>query len=292
MFLLATVAVVQTTFYIPIFSDIFHPDTTTSTNSVTPETPTPPTPTPLDPSGGGEETLEVVYKFSGIDANYEKVDFILEIENLTKEQQSEENLKKYKLYLVKKVDATDEFLSAVTDLQKDSNKIQVTSTKVKGTFTTYIHNTGVSNIKPNTDYCIVLTKEDKIIKTASVKTKGFDYITSVSWSVIPPDIYGDRYLDIRLTYNAKFEGFTLYFQLYNLTSNEKAEGKDSLIPKELLDAGSHPLMIFLKTEPEHDYQLKIYCLTDDPESIYYTDTEVKDEITYYLIYTDSNKITI
>ena len=119
------------------------------------------------------------------------------------------------------------------------------------------------------------------------------YITSVSTTQSFDASY--KYLKISIKLDPSFNDFNaIYFQLYNTTTNTILPDY-SIQDKEHVrepDIYGYPLIGIAKETPPADYQLRLFCSTDNPENFEYTDTLVKDEITYYLFYTHVELINI
>ena len=256
VFLLASFAIIQSSIYIPVFSDIFSPK-----QEVAVLTPT--------------------YAFSSVSTTKNQVSCTLNIENVDFEKTN------YYLCLTKEEDATDEFVSIILASAKE-NFINVKTNNTDKTFSSCLAVSGVEKIKYNTNYALLLIKDDKIILKQVVTTQNFVYITNIEIKPTTTDkIY--RYLNLRVTPNEEFKNFnSLYFQIVDKETNMPLSDY-AIIPKEYLSESFASLPFKLGT-PKKDYILKIYCSTDSPDNIEYTDEFVKDEIKYYLIYTHNEII--
>ena len=258
VFLCSAIAVLPLGINIPVFTEIFNSSTTIS--STTP-------------------TKTSTYNFESIIANENDINFTLIINNF------DLKTNKYCLYLVEKENANYTFFSSISKSIKSSAEINITSDISLQSFTTYLSLSGQKKIKPNTDYAILLVKNGEIVKKEFVKTKNFVYIDIVNFKTATDKT--NRYLDIQLIPNIAFNNFNgLYVELYNLTLNKKVEDY-SILYKGYLETSWARIPVKI-TEPVYDYELRIYCSSDNPEKLKYSNTFTKDEINYYLIYIHDN----
>lgn len=261
-FLFAAVAVVQTGIYIPIFSDIFVPSEAAPAEKVVlPET--------FDIVSVGE-TEEVI----SCTINIENVDF--EKENCF-------------AYLVKEADATESFLSLVSEKVKSDARVAIAKNTTFVSFSKYMDVSKEVNLKHNTNYVILIVNGDNIVKSMPAKTNAMNYVTELHTDpvYVTYDSHFDKYwknLKVKATFNTKLDYTKMWFELINTTTNEK---EYSGIPKDLLEDGSCPLYMRENTDPVYQYQLKVYCMTNHPEKLDYDssyDLDRGEESLSHLIY--------
>ena len=116
----------------------------------------------------------------------------------------------------------------------------------------------------------------------------FVYITDLKTKTSYDKDY--KYILIQITANNKFTNFnSIYFELYNITLDSLVTDYSIINKADLKTSwASIPKPI---ASPEYNYQLRLYCSTSNPEKIEYTNSFVKDEITYYLFYVYDKIIT-
>ena len=259
VFLCASVAIIQTGVYIPVFSEVFSPST--------PPAVTPPAiVTEINPD----------YKFSSVLSTEDSISFDLTLENVELEKE------RCFAYLVKDGNDNDVFLESVSDKAKSEVQIRITDTATTNNFTKYLTLSGAKTLKDDTNYVIVLVKDNKIVKKQSVSTKAMAYISDIKIKENKDPVY--KHLLMHVTPNPKFSDYKgLYLELYNETLKTKVPDY-SILYKEYISESWGGIPIKIET-PVYEYTLRIYCSTDHPENINYTNSFEKDEIKYYLIYT-------
>jgi len=277
MFLCATVVILQTGIYIPIFSEIFSPSQ--------------PSPTIVIPP---------TYDFSSIVATENKIDFTLTIDNVDFSKED------YFVYLVKEEDATDLFMNSVMASVKLSEQIKLYSNISALSFTKYMSVSGGVNLKPNTNYAIIVVKDDIIVQKQIAKTEDFEYVKSLDINTKVDD-EGERHIYIKTYLNDNFKDYEyLYLQLTNLETNTVVKAYARVKKDEIEEALNDPMISYpesniLMVDPDTSvpeptsalgYQLKIFCSTDHPENFENAESFVKEEIKYYLIYTHESAINI
>lgn len=125
------------------------------------------------------------------------------------------------------------------------------------------------------------------------------YITNVTTAntfgteQIAAGVFKDfKYLHIYVTANPGFEHYkSVFVQIYNASTNSIVEHGYGIINKEDLSS-SHVAVRFDADYPVYNYQIKIFCSTDNPEEFEEYDTLVKDEIKYFLIYSHDSLVSI
>lgn len=113
------------------------------------------------------------------------------------------------------------------------------------------------------------------------------YISTLTFNYLTDATY--RYLDIKITPDKTLDFNGVYVELYNLTLDTKYS-EYSILYKSNIDT-SWARIPFKLTDPVYNYEIRLYCSTDHPEKIEYSSSFVKDEITYYLIYTYDKTVT-
>ena len=266
--LCALFVVVQAGLYVPVFSEIFKkPKKTIVTTTKVIETTT---------NSSDTTKLPVGYAFSSISSTDDSISMSLTLSNANVVDDE------YYIYLVESGKDSNEYLSSIPLSIKNNARIRVNSSNISNTFTKYITQTGEELLKPNKDYVILLVLNDQIVKKETIKTQKLVYIFNITSEKIP-DVT-ERYLKLKVEVNAKFTNYTyLLVKLYNVTLNKFEDEYHSLISKENITT-SFPLFTFKQDRPEYTYRIYVYCLSDNLSEIEYTDTTIKDEIIYYLIY--------
>lgn len=274
MFVCVAACVVQSEITIPVFSEVFAPlSPVATTTTIAPET-TPESPTIV---------LPPEYSFSSVVASENDVACTFSLDNVNFEKED------YYLCLVRSEDAKDDFISSVPDLVKNIVQVKITDKTISHTFTKALSSeSGVENVRPETSYAVVAVKENSIVKKEIVKTEKFIYIKHI---IIDKSAYLDpyRFLYLQVTLNEKFTNFNdLYFEIYNLTLNKKEDDYYFIVNKADSKNWVHIDIELIK--PVYDYELRIYCSTDNPEDIKYTTSFNHSGTNYYLIYTHPEKI--
>ncbi|MBR1925926.1 MAG: hypothetical protein IJ837_03665 [Clostridia bacterium] len=256
--LLALTAVVQTVFYIPIFSDIFSPS---------------------PPSQVSTPTVSIFpnYTFNSVVETDKNLTFSLTIENADLENEN------YFLYLVKKEDASDKYLNSIPIEVRESDRIKITNQTNVYSFQKYITPLGSFYVIPETDYMIIVAKNDEIVQTKSVKTASKIYFSDVNV------FFENEKINIKLKADSSFKGFgTLLIQVKNLTDSTwgpQNNGVDKTTGVEDNLAGDKYNFSVTKSSVDQYFELKIYCITTDSEKIALPDSIICDDTYYYLIYT-------
>jgi len=260
MFACAAVAVLPLGVYVPVFSEIFSP---TNVEAV------------------GEKSHQ--YNVDVVSVTSESINCLITLNNVDFEKEN------YYVYVIKEADVSDSFLASVAESIKQSYRVKLTAALSNITFTKFMFSLGVEELKPATNYVLLIAQEDKIVCKKPISTEKLKYVKEV---VIDTSIKDKtyKYLDVKAQPSDEFSDFTsFYFELYNKSTHTLNPDYYSLIPQENLTSSSARFAIKL-TEPEYDYELRIYCSTSHPEKLNYSDSLVKDEITYYLIYTHESVI--
>ena len=248
----AIAAVIQTVFPIPLFSQLFNP--------------------------------VQMYSFETISATFNKVSYSVSLRNIDDFSSNE-----YCLMVVKSGCDNDGYISSIPVAIKGDHKVKITTSMVKGNFNEYVTSDGAKRITKNTNYVILILKNEEIVQKKSIKTENFIYFTEIKTNSKTDKSY--KYLLIQVTPNSLFDKFnSVYFELYNLTLDRKVNDY-SIINKDDLSTSwaSIPLDI---NDPVYDFELRLYCSTASPEDIEYSNSFVKDEINYYFIYTYDSVIKI
>lgn len=278
MFLCAAVVVLQTGIYIPIFSEIFSPSPPAQTTVISP-----------------------TYTFSSIITTANKIDFTLTIDNVDFSKED------YFVYLVREEKATDLFINSIIPSVKLSEQIKINSNVSALSFTKYMSETVGVKLKPNTNYAIIIVKDDNIVQKQIVKTEDFEYVKSLDINTKVDD-EGKRHIYIKTYLNDAFKDYEyLYLQLTNLETNTVVKAYARVKKDEIENALNEPLIYqypisdILMVDPDTSvpeptsvlgYQLKIFCSTDHTENFENAESFVKEEIKYYLIYTHDSAINI
>ena len=267
VFLLAAVATVQTSIYVPLFSDIFSPIQQTQV--------------------ANEVIISPTYEFSGLSVTDKKISLYLSADNI-----NSENGSNY-LYVVNQLEATDEFINSIDESVKAIGRFEVLSGKNQYSFTKYLSATGWVNLQPETKYSIIVVNDNKIVTKENVITIGNPYISSVNVKVNTDTI---RITDLSMV--SEFHDYsTILIQIVNLTDSTwgpEGNGIDETTTDrahiEANEAGPFEFNV-TKMSYEQEFVLKIYCMTDHPENIEYESTYYKNgTLLFYLIYTQSGII--
>ena len=261
VFLLATVATVQTSVYIPIFSDIFSP-----TQVI--------------------ETVESQnFAFSGISASASKISFTLSIENFS------EGEEQY-IYIVPSGDATDAFIGSVDESVRAIGRKKALSSLDLYSFTQYLTETGWVDLASETDYSIIVVRENSIIAKENVKTKWNLYISTIDVEVGTENIQIKNFDMV-----SGFENYSVVLiRLENVTDpmwGPEGDGFDhTTTNKENIESGLAGIPTFNVTKElyEQHFTLRIYISTDLPEGIEYSAVYNHNGEDFYLIYTKSDII--
>ena len=254
--LLALAALVQPVFYIPIFSDIFSPSPPVSTAVTTPQ-----------------------YVFSSVAITDNKLTFSLTIENADLETEN------YCLYLVKQVDATDEYINSIPNEVRESEQKNIINKTDTYSFVKYITLTGSAYINPETDYSVIVVKENKIVQSYNMTSASKIYLSYIN-------VYFESgNIKIKLKTDSSFTGFgKLLIQVTNLTDSTwgaEHNGIDRTTGSEedLSSTGNTHAFAATASSVDQYFEVKIYCVTTDPEKIALPDTTLYNTEYYYLIYT-------
>ena len=259
VFLCVAVVIMPIGVYIPVFSEILYP----SSSPIITAVPT--------------------YNFTSVVPEEDKINFSFTIDDADLKDSN------YYLYLIEQDNASEEFLESVDDSYKLSAQIKINYNAMSYSFTSYLSSSGIKSVLPDTDYAILVVKDNVIVQKELVKTKKLVYIQNVDLTKFSDATY--KYLKFQVKENEKFTDFdSLYFEIYNLTL-DKVVTDFSRIDKAYLSESWALIPVASISDPEYEYELHVFCSTDHPDKIKYTKSFVKDEITYYLIYIYENTIT-
>ncbi len=259
MFTCAAVAVLPLGIYVPVFSEVFSPQTIVEAGEAV------------------DTATKPEYDISILALTNEGVNCTIKVVNV---DLSKEN---YYVYVVKEADALDSFFAGVAESVKQNYCTKITNISTDLTFTKYMHATGGAELDANMSYAIVLVNEDKIvykqhIKLANKYVKGIVVNTNVKDK-------NYRYLDVKALPSDSFSEFdSFYFELYNVSTHTLDPHFYAIIPKANLSDNFARFAVKLG-ESACDYELRIYCSTSHPEKLGHPYSFVKDDTTYYLIYT-------
>ena len=237
----AMAAMVQNTFEIPIFSRIFSPPQNVA---VTP-----------------------TYTFDSVAATYKNVDYsitIAGVDNFTNE--------KYSLMIVKESCDSDEFVATIPTASKEAYKVAVTSKTTSGMFNKYITTDGTHRLAQNTNYVLLLLKNDSIVQKQAITTQTMTYINGISFQDMADFVV--FHIDI----NPAFEDWSaLYLKVFDAATNDylffTRTDKGSGNP------GAYDVMFGTSTH----VNFKFYVSSTDPEEMQGKESFVKEEQTYYLV---------
>ena len=271
--LCAMATIIQTSFPIPIFSQIFGRTTTVNNPA---------------------------YSFSTISSTCKSVSYSITIDEVDDFDKTE-----YCIMLVKEGNDTDEYVASIPVALKRSHKVIVSSNNVSGSFDKFISQEGINRLKNGEDYVVVLLRDEKIVKKESVKTKS--YITKLTFDGINDSLpvgsegyythtYTEggidyRFLNVDVYIDESFDNFhSLYIELTNVTNEPYT--KDATTMNE---SGVNGQMSFgprfLKDSPQQRLKFKIYCYPKFLKDLDYTETMTPDGVvTYYLIYSHPDVI--
>ena len=249
-------AIMQSTFYIPIFSDIVGMLTTVATP---------------------KEPILPVYKITDTKSTHEIIGYTIIIENIENYFANE-----YAVILVQSGDDDDKTLSTFSASTLLAHKKVVTEKSNSGTFSTYISSVGIQKLQPSKNYVILLLKDGKIVQKCSISTTQKPYLSEINAYFTAVGI------NIKLKTHSSFTGYgTLLIQVKNLTNptwGPEGNGIDWTTGSEATLAESTFLFAANKLTVDQEFELKIFCVTTDPEKIALPDTIYHGDY-YYLIYT-------
>ncbi len=267
MFLITTfvvlcvgMAMIQTTFYIPVFSDIFSP------KQVQPE------------------VVKISCKFEKIDSTDKQIQFSIVVDNNLDDYASQN----IHVYLVKTSVYFDDCLNNFDEKTKKLNRINVTTKKFNANFYQSLGTSGnKENLLAQTSYTLVVTQNDDVILTQEVKTKAKVFVDSISKKIEIDNEFGpNRYLKFRPELNSSFSDFlVLYVELLDADTN--ALIMSTTMTKQGLEEGGWWLYTKLKTDTASNYKALIYCSTEHPEQFNFAQSKIVDGVTYYLIYSQN-----
>ncbi len=248
-------AIVQTTFPMPLFTNLFNSTPSTS----------PPIVVPIVP-------VTATYTIDSLTATHNKIDFSVTIDNV-----DDFGANDYCLILVQSGCDSDEYIEKLSYDAYMSNRIVISSNITLGAFDKYTLDSGIKKIEQNKSYVMLVLKDKKIVQKQEITTKIFNYVTNVSFK-INTDLTS-RYLNCQAKINDEFNYDTICYVFRNLVTNQL---EVSIIPKAIMDSSWASFGVALYEVPVL-YELKIYCITDSSD-MYYSETFTKDKITYQLIY--------
>ena len=244
----AVAAIVQTTFPIPIFSEIFNPT---------------PAPTIVVPSPS--------YTIDTLSSTYKDVSYSITIDNVDDFTANE-----YSLLLVKTGSDTDEFIASIPTAVKNANKTIVTTAITAGTFNKCVTTTGAKSLSANTNYVLLVLKDEKIVQSQTILTKDFKYITSVDLKK------NSGWVQFTENVNEDFGNYTsLYIEVYDTLTN-------AYITYAGAAKGSSQYISNTEFATTSSINLKVYCLPTDNTGLEDFETKTIGTDVYYLIYTQNN----
>lgn len=254
----AAVVVLQAGIYIPIISEIFSPSPPTSTVVEGPK-----------------------YTFSSVVSTDNKISFSLQLDNVDLATET------FYIYLLKKSNATNEYFNTIPTSIRESAQIKIQNKTDTYTFTKFITMSGSITITPETDYSVVVVNEDKIVQNYNITTLSKIYLSDVKIS------FENENINITLKADSSFTGFgTLLIQVKNLTNSTwgpENNGIDWTTGSETSLSTSKFIFPVIKDKNDQYFEVKIYCITTDPEKKALPDTITTgvppDLNYYYLIYT-------
>ena len=275
---LALTATVQTSIEIPVFSRIFNPSQIVST---------------IDSPVG--------CKVADLTATYKNISFIVSFDSV-KDFSSNE----YSLMLVKTGCDNDEYISNILKSLKNKHKIIVDTNETYIKFSQCITQNKIENLTEDTDYVVLVLKDEKIIEKKSIKTNKLQAVKNVD---VDTKIDGDgRHFLIKTYIYSDFDDYdNLYLQLINLETGAIVKAYATVAKHEIDDSvadpkGHHyPTSNIVMKDPETNipeptsslgYQLRVFCSTDNPELFGDKESFTKDDVKYYLIYTHDSAINI
>ena len=276
---LAITSTVQTAVEIPIFSKIFNPEINNESIAKLPAT----------------------YKIDNLLSTHSQVNFSVTLDNIEDFTENE-----YSLMLVKKGCDSDGYVGLILPALKKLHKVIISADVTIGAFDRCITQNKVEKLSEDTEYVLLLLKDDKIVERQAVKTEKFVYVTGFDIDR-RYDKEGKHFL-IRTYLNPEFKDYELlYVQLVNLETGETVKAYSNISKKEIEDSLKDPVKYvypqsnILMVNPETNvpeppsalgYQLRIFCSTNHPENYKGKESFIKDEVEFYLIYTHESAINI
>lgn len=98
----------------------------------------------------------------------------------------------------------------------------------------------------------------------------------------------EKYLDISVNPDKDFNDYS-FIRVAITDSNGSLES--SLFNKDTIEIVNKARFTRLVSDPEENFELKIYCMTEHPEELKLTETKVFEDGLYYLVYTHNTLIT-
>lgn len=260
VFLLASISIIQTTIKIPIFSDIFNPYVS--------------------------KTVLPTYCFSNLSSEFGKINCRIDVGKV-----DDFSKKDYCLICVQAGFDNEEYINAIPLAFREEHKIKIDSQVTLGSFYTFLTTEGVKNLVQNKKYVLVVMCDDKIEIKQDIST--LCYVSNVTIEGVNLNATSEddkylfvdgayRYLHIKTFLDEKFKDYgTLYFETTNIETNEK---DGTTMTKEVLDAGSYFSKPVVKTLDEQFFVFKVYTNKAHLVDLDLSESVVKDDVTFYLIY--------
>lgn len=242
----ATVAMVQTTFKIPILSDLFHPTAIV-------------TPTPMPPS----------YAFYGVSTTGNSISYSLQVDNVDDFSSND-----YKIVVVTKGNDNDTFIQSMPTTIINANATIVTGKITSGKFVQYIGAKSTAILAENSDYVIMLLYQDSIVQKQDVKTKNIHFVTGLKTSI------NSGYMMVNLDFRGDVDYEYLYMQFIDVKTGIQLSysnvSKGSNANVSLSEIGGYDLKIkiyCLPNDPTGFTELEKITFMDQNYYLIYTYTE-------------------
>ena len=171
--MLATVAIVEPSIHIPVFSTMFH------------------------------STVDIVaeYNVGSITKTHNSISFSLTINDY--------NINNYTIILVKAGCDNDEYVATISKNILNDHQIVVDNNNMVVSFKKYVSPNGEINLSPGQSYALLILKDGKIDEKQSVTTDDFTYVYGYSFAMSS----GSGYLTFDVHYNPLAEYEYMYFEL-------------------------------------------------------------------------------
>lgn len=237
---------------------------------------------PPSPEKQPEGIYPISFALENLQSTHEKISFTLTVTNVPNNWDTED----YQITLIQQADFKNSFFKNLSPALK-TNLNNITKEKEDFVFDNYLTQEGLHHLKPNSQYTIVLLKQDQIVTKQSISTQEFTYILGLNEQHVKNKT--EKYLKFQPKVN---ELFTDYKLLYIFTTDtETDESTFSTIPKEYVTESWYMQQVIPYNETK-SFKIEIYCSTEHPEKLDFSETKIVDGETVYLIYTHPNLILI
>ena len=242
----AFVAIVQTTFKIPVFSDLFNPSSSASSPIYTPP----------------------VYNIDALNSTYKDVNFTVTVYNVTDFSANE-----YGLLLVKSGTDTNEYLSTIPSSVKNANKKIISAKTTTDSIAKCVSTSGAKSLSASTEYVLLVLENEKIVLKQTITTKDFIHIYNVTLN------RNGEYVQFTENINPSFTNYSyIYIEIFDYATNFYVTFAGSS-PGDSQYISSKELSAFSKIN------IKIYCKPTNLMGLEDFETKTIGSDAYYLLYT-------